>query len=311
MFAVFKLSAAQFNEVVSWRTFALLISAYVVLSFQYAMSASSLELKGPQLVHQDENFSILQISPRNYFVQTASGKTPRIGSHSGAIHINDELIIIDTHLSPEAEAVVAKALQQVTKAKPRIALNTHAHDDHVGGNSFYNSKVQLLAHPQTAKVLQKTKRPPQAIRSPELKGLAKQNIQILLVGPAHSDGDLLVYDQEDKILYAGDFFVNGYIGYLGEAFFRQWIAAIDKTLELPFKIVVPGHGPLGKREDLIAFKTYLIDFVRSAKSHFQRTGKIEGYTLPKKYKNLGAQFYLQDNLERAFELWKKGELDGI
>jgi glyoxylase-like metal-dependent hydrolase (beta-lactamase superfamily II) len=138
--------------------------------------------------------------------------------------------------------------------------------------------------------------------------LQSKGIRVLLAGHAHSEGDLAVYDENDGVLYMGDLFVNGHVGYLGEAQFQNWIRFLSGLEKLPVHCVVPGHGPLGTKKDLQFFRKYLIDFVNSTRQHFDAGGSLESYQLPEKYRNLGSQFFMKDNLERAFELWKKGEL---
>src|SRR5690606_19587117 len=111
-----------------------------------------------------------------------------------------------------------------------------------------------------------------------------------------------------SVLFLGDMFVNGHIGYLAEAHFIPWIKALDQMIALNPKVVVPGHGALGGGEDLKFFRQYLDDSSSSAQAHFDQKNSIEGYELPEKYKSLGSQFFLQENLERAFELWQSGTL---
>jgi cyclase len=260
---------------------------------------------------KNENFEIIKVSKRNYFIKTASGKTPTVGSHSGAIVLDKETIIIDTHLSEVVEKVVATEITKISGKPIGLVINTHSHEDHTGGNSFYSMKIPILAHEMAVKQMEKNKRIPSPFGKTETTQLKRFNIEVISAGHAHSEGDLAIFDKTDSVLYTGDLYVNGYIGYLGEASFKNWIETLNTLEELNPEVVVPGHGPLSNKDGLKQFKEYLIDFVRTVKIHFENGGNIKDYSLPEKYKSLGAQFYLEENVEHAHELWKKGELNGI
>jgi glyoxylase-like metal-dependent hydrolase (beta-lactamase superfamily II) len=257
-------------------------------------------------------YTIEKIGPRNYFIKTASGKTGHVGSHSGAILLEKGFLVIDTHASAEVEASASRELFDLTSHRAFVAVNTHHHEDHCGGNSFYTKqKLPVYAHPDGLAELKKVNLPAVAITKSFIEDMRNSDIEIIQVGHAHSTSDVVVYDRKDKILYLGDVFVNGYIGYLGEAEFHHWVKTLNKLIQLDVTTVVPGHGPLAQISDLKYFRDYLIAFARSAKSHFDKTGKIDGYELPKEYQSLGAQFYLPENLEHAFDLWQQGQLNGL
>jgi glyoxylase-like metal-dependent hydrolase (beta-lactamase superfamily II) len=84
-------------------------------------------------------------------------------------------------------------------------------------------------------------------------------VQLLYYGPAHTFGDTLVYFPQSKILFAGDvaFFysmplVAGKVG--------GWLKVIDRIKELDVDLIVPGHGPVGGKQELDDEREYF-DFV--------------------------------------------------
>ena len=80
---------------------------------------------------------------------------------------------------------------------------------------------------------------------------------------AHTDGDTYVYFADANVLATGDTFANG--RYPNSDFFnggniKGMIAAVDgylSTINDQTKIV-PGHGPLANKADLVAFREMLV-----------------------------------------------------
>ncbi len=82
-------------------------------------------------------------------------------------------------------------------------------------------------------------------------------------GPGHSDTDLSVYFPREDVLQTGDVMWNGYypfIDYVTGGSIDGAIAAADDTLKLvtPHTLIIPGHGPVGSRGDLVAFRDMLV-----------------------------------------------------
>jgi glyoxylase-like metal-dependent hydrolase (beta-lactamase superfamily II) len=63
----------------------------------------------------------------------------------------------------------------------------------------------------------------------------------------------------EGVLFAGDLVFRGRVPYVGEGDSRRWIASLDRLLELPVKVIVPGHGPHSTqpRADLQVTRDYL------------------------------------------------------
>jgi glyoxylase-like metal-dependent hydrolase (beta-lactamase superfamily II) len=74
---------------------------------------------------------------------------------------------------------------------------------------------------------------------------------------AHTLTDAMFEVVEDKVLITGDNAFNNRAPRLDDGSYVGNIAVIDKALALPIKVVVPGHGPVGGKEILENFKTFL------------------------------------------------------
>jgi glyoxylase-like metal-dependent hydrolase (beta-lactamase superfamily II) len=70
------------------------------------------------------------------------------------------------------------------------------------------------------------------------------NFKVIDVSGAHADDDIMLYVENDGILFAGDLFFTGRIPFVGDADSKAWLAALDRMLEVQPTRVIPGHGLL-------------------------------------------------------------------
>ncbi|HKS84929.1 MAG TPA: MBL fold metallo-hydrolase [Pseudolabrys sp.] len=76
-------------------------------------------------------------------------------------------------------------------------------------------------------------------------------------GPAHCDGDLVIYLPRAGVVFMGDLFFNERFPWLGDCDLDGWIAALDRVLAMDMSIVVPGHGLPATRTELRQFRDLL------------------------------------------------------
>lgn len=89
-----------------------------------------------------------------------------------------------------------------------------------------------------------------------------ETVSLLYVGPAHTQGDMLVHLPERGVLFAGDilFRLCTPVGWEGTT--ERWVAALDRIIHLAPEVIVPGHGPLCGLEGPREMKAYL-QYVRT------------------------------------------------
>jgi glyoxylase-like metal-dependent hydrolase (beta-lactamase superfamily II) len=96
-------------------------------------------------------------------------------------------------------------------------------------------------------------------------------------GPAHTDGDLSVYFTKADVLVTGDTWWNGYYPFIDVAvggsidgMIRAANANITRATDKT--IVVPGHGPVGGRAQLIEFRD-MLSGIRANVAALKKQGK--------------------------------------
>jgi glyoxylase-like metal-dependent hydrolase (beta-lactamase superfamily II) len=193
---------------------------------------------------------------------------------------------------------VSEALASINGDPIKQLINTHWHFDHTGGNEWvHEAGASILAHENTRKHLSQPTRvegnwqhtfpsaPAGAIPSTVFKGdyTSQVNGTTLMLKsylPAHTDSDVSVYFTEADIFHTGDTFWNRdypFIDYsTGGSIDGQIRAAEANISKVADKtIVIPGHGAVGGKADLILFLDVLVE-IRDKVSALKRQGK----TLP-------------------------------
>jgi cyclase len=89
-----------------------------------------------------------------------------------------------------------------------------------------------------------------------------REIRLLFLGRGHTAGDTFVYLPKERIVCTGDMEEGARIAYMGDAYFDEWVQALDKLKQVDFGLVLPGHGrPFSDKAVITAFQSYLTDLI--------------------------------------------------
>jgi cyclase len=212
------------------------------------------------------------------FAATAIGEglTLITGAVSNILVLNGEDggLVIDSGI-PDAAAATASQIVQVAP-KLSVLVNTHWHFDHVGGNErLARAGARIVAHENCRKRMaseqfneffdRKTPPSPAAalpimtFTSETQLHLNGEDLRLVPVPPAHTDGDILVRLEKANVVHMGDVYFQGmypYIDYSSGGWIGGMVEGVKRGLPLTDAKtkIIPGHGPVGTQEDL---KSYL------------------------------------------------------
>ncbi len=208
------------------------------------------------------------------------------GANQGIVSSDRASIVIDSGFH---NAVANQILQRIRAAKKRklFVVNTHYHSDHVFGNRIFgNAGAAIIAHEKCARSMRThsrklldgyRKRDPRIARL--LRGVEvtyptimfrdrislhlEGNLNAEIIHPgarAHTDGDSMIWVEEDRVLFAGDIVWVGYHPNLEDADIGGQVRVLRTILRLKPRRIVPGHGPVcGLREVRLLIR-YLDEF---------------------------------------------------
>ena len=98
--------------------------------------------------------------------------------------------------------------------------------------------------------------------------LSGRKVHLIEVGPAHTQGDLLVHIPDAGVLFASDILFIGSTPVMWAGPVENWLKALDLILGLDVHTIVPGHGPLTDKEGVAQVKAYWELTAREARKRF-------------------------------------------
>ena len=91
-----------------------------------------------------------------------------------------------------------------------------------------------------------------------------REIQILLLGRGHTDGDVFIHLPKEKVVATGDALID-WMPFMNDGYPEDWVRTLDALEKFDFTQIIPGHGGVMPRQDLTFFRGYLTDLVAAVK----------------------------------------------
>ena len=175
----------------------------------------------------------------------------------------DGVLLVDTKYAIDYDNVAAM-LAGITDQPIRYVVNTHFHDDHSGANQIFQADgARVFASDNARLMMLNAGRgeglPDLTIDDEATIHLGDTSVHLYYFGRSHTDGDIVAYFPDQGVLATGDMYANDpgtpeLVDYPGGGSAREWPRSLTQALSLDFSIVVPGHGTVASREDLVAFR---------------------------------------------------------
>jgi glyoxylase-like metal-dependent hydrolase (beta-lactamase superfamily II) len=210
----------------------------------------------------------------------------------------DGKLLVDAEVVTAGQNVSA-ALASINADPIKQLINTHWHFDHTGGNEWvHKAGASILAQENTRKHLLVDTRvegwkytfpaaPAGAIPSTVFKEdytLHANGTTLVLKHylPAHTDSDISVHFVEADVSHTGDTFWNRnypFIDYSTGGSIDGTIRAAEANLAkvTDKMIVIPGHGAVGGKADLMLFRDVMVDLrekVAALKKHGRSLAEV-------------------------------------
>lgn len=91
-----------------------------------------------------------------------------------------------------------------------------------------------------------------------------REIQILLLGRGHTDGDVFIHLPKEKVVATGDALID-WMPFMNDGFPEDWVRTLDALEKFDFTQIIPGHGGVMPKQHLTFFRGYLTDLVAAVK----------------------------------------------
>ena len=199
-----------------------------------------------------------------YWVSGGIDNTGFIIGKTGVIAIDAQMFV------PTAK----KQLEEIARITPKpvkTIILTHSDPDHINGLPAFARGLEIIAQENAKTEMQGLAAdlnsngfppgaeitnylPTRTVKDRETMELDGVPIELIHTGPAHTDGDLVIFFPTRKLVFAGDLLTPEIGPYPGIHLEKHgsslgWIAAMKALLALDADTYVPGHGEiLGKAE---------------------------------------------------------------
>lgn len=227
-------------------------------------------------------------TPRPRFqIQNVKGDLYMLSGEGGnvAVYVTSEGVVLVDDMFDRNHADILAQVKSITDRPIRYVLNTHQHDDHAGGNFKMLPIAEVIAHENVRANLIVKRQPyyedtpgtpiglPRVTFSDQLSiVLGGKEVRARYFGRGHTSGDAVIYFPELGVIHSGDLFLPAsfggstgqgrprpwsasiYADYAQGGSFLDWTRTLDGMLATTFDIVIPGHGPLATRSDVITFR---------------------------------------------------------
>lgn len=224
-----------------------------------------------------QDFSTVEITTipvkDNIFMLQGSGGN--IGVSVG----DDGVIIIDDQFGPLTQKIEA-AIAELSDKPVTFVMNSHFHYDHTDGNTnFGRAGAYIVAQDNARKRMESTQvlsgsgRVQEAYESVGLPKITFEDsmrfyfngnaVDIVNTGNGHTDGDAQIYFRESNVIHTGDMFVRYGLPFIDRDNGGTADGMIDALMNISAlinddTIIIPGHGVLSNRADLLEFRDMLV-----------------------------------------------------
>jgi len=274
--------------------------------FIYAFSAFAQQpAQPPQYRQEAASVTVHQISPHVYEVRGGDG------ANSAFIVGENEVYAVDAKMSRQSAEDVVAAIKKTTDKPMTHILVTHSDGDHVIGLVGFPDSLDIVAHVNSAKHMvaanetaeEKMPLPNEIFHNQMQMAMGDLKIDLLYFGPAHTDGDVVIYIPEDEVAIIGDLFFNDRdpLIHMHKNGNSSGLASVlGKIIELDAKTFLSGHAEPVSKDEIEDLHEKIIETRKNVKAmvdggkSLDEVKKAMGIsTEPSRWKSLAEVVYLE------------------
>ncbi|MBI4888547.1 MAG: MBL fold metallo-hydrolase [Acidobacteria bacterium] len=229
-----------------------------------------------------------RLAPNLFVLHGSEGLDPAHPDASGGrvmvLFGPDGVLMVDTENRQVADKTLT-TIRSFTDAPVKVVVNTHIHGDHTGANAFFGTQGALIFAQENLRREMVRRANGQPIAAADLPGVPVvtydydpaapgrpavtltmngETVDFIPMMPSHTAGDTIVRFRNANVIYIEDFYRNFGYPFADQAnggSIRGMLDAIDLFDKVagPDTTLVPGHGTLIRKKDLLPYRAMLVD----------------------------------------------------
>ena len=283
--------------------------------------------------------NVKKMSEHVYYVEGIPGvATDNQGfiSNAGFVITDEGVVIFDSLGTPSLAAKLVKKIRQITDKPIKRVVVSHYHADHIYGLQVFEELGAKIYAPLGAQKYIQSDAAKQRLeeRQFSLEPWVNENTHLVLpditvsasnqfelggltftinyVGKAHSDGDLSMLVEPDRVLFSGDIIFEARIPFVGNADSKFWLETLTKLETGGLTALIPGHGPASKNpKSTIALTRQYLAYLRktmgAAVDEFQPFDEVYAETDWSQFESLPA--FEAGNRINAYQIYLSMEAE--
>lgn len=242
------------------------------------------------------------------------------------VNMGTSYLVIDSGPTYSYALQAYEKMKKINNLPISYVINTHVHDDHWLGNSYYasigvkiigssvfknESKVEMTrmqkrisqqAYAKTTQIF-----PTIFVKDEKVLDIDGKKVYIKSVNKkAHTNSDLLIYIPDGKIVFVGDLVFNDRLPSIRDGNLNGWLESLDKVRAMDVDFIVGGHGEIVDRTSIDMTYNYiktLRDRVAMLLEDGEEIGDVVNMVKMEKFKDIN--FYdsmHRQNVEIAYRM---------
>jgi glyoxylase-like metal-dependent hydrolase (beta-lactamase superfamily II) len=233
---------------------------------------------GPVLLALMASWALAQTPAREITQLAGEVYRFRNNNHYSIFAVTPAGIIATDPINAEAAQWLKAELQRRFGQPVKYVVYSHDHADHISGGEIFADTAVVVAHENAKSAILGERRPtavPQVTFSERMTiELGGTVLELVYVGRNHSDNSVVMHFPKERLLFAVDFIPVEAMAFrdFPDAYIEEWIESLRRVELMDFEVLVPGHGPVGRKEHVRMFREYMED-LRGAVLQYAREGK--------------------------------------
>jgi glyoxylase-like metal-dependent hydrolase (beta-lactamase superfamily II) len=228
-----------------------------------------------------------KLAPNLYSVHGSAGLDPTHPDAAGGrvlvLFGSDGVLMVDTE-DPQLASKTLDTIRTFTSEPIKVVVNSHIHADHTGGNAFFAKQGAVIFAQENLR--EEMLHPPgNPVRTLDPAGVPTatypygspgtpavtlhmngETVDFIPMMPSHTAGDTIVRFSKANVIYIEDFYRNFGYPFADQAnggSIKGMIEAVDLIEKVagPDTILIPGHGTLVKKKDLLPYRAMLVEIL--------------------------------------------------